>query len=50
MNPVLETLFKHKSIIKYKDQPLEDEKLHYIINTDIHINIIPIFGFKYNPN
>ena len=31
MNPVLESLFKHKSIRKYKDQPLEDEKLQYII-------------------
>ena len=32
MNPVLECLFNHKSIRKYKDQPLEDEKLQYIIN------------------
>ena len=32
MNPVLECLFNHKSIRKYKDQPIEDEKLHYIIN------------------
>ena len=31
MNPVLECLFKHKSIRKYKDQPLEDEKLQLII-------------------
>ena len=31
MNPVLECLFKHKSIRKYKDQPLEEEKLKYII-------------------
>ena len=31
MNPVLESLFKHKSIRKYKDQPLEDEKLQLII-------------------
>ena len=31
MNPVLETLFKHRSIRKYKNQPLEDEKLQYII-------------------
>ena len=31
MNPVLETIFKHRSIRKYKDQPLEDEKLNYII-------------------
>ena len=31
MNPVLECLYKHKSIRKYKDQPLEDEKLQYII-------------------
>eukprot|EP00833_Pecoramyces_ruminatium_P017100 jgi/Orpsp1_1/1191132/evm.model.d7180000083670.1 len=31
MNPVLESLFKHKSIRKYKDQPLEDEKLNLII-------------------
>jgi FMN reductase [NAD(P)H] len=31
MNPVLESLFKHKSIRKYKNQPLEDEKLQLII-------------------
>jgi len=31
MNPVLELLFKHKSIRKYKNQPLEDEKLQLII-------------------
>jgi FMN reductase [NAD(P)H] len=31
MNPVLESLFKHQSIRKYKDQPLEDEKLQLII-------------------
>ena len=31
MNPILESLFKHKSIRKYKDQPLEDEKLQLII-------------------
>ena len=31
MNPVLECLFKHKSIRKYKNQPLEDEKLQLII-------------------
>ena len=31
MNPVLESLFKHKSIRKYKSQPLEDEKLQLII-------------------
>ena len=31
MNPVLESLFKHKSIRKYKNQPLEDEKLNLII-------------------
>ena len=31
MNPVLECLYKHKSIRKYKDQPIEDEKLQYII-------------------
>ena len=31
MNPVLECLFKHKSIRKYKKQPLEDEKLQLII-------------------
>ena len=31
MNPVLESLFKHRSIRKYKNQPLEDEKLQYII-------------------
>ena len=31
MNPTLELLFKHKSIRKYKNQPLEDEKLHLII-------------------
>ncbi len=27
MNPVLESLFKHKSIRKYKNQPLDEEKL-----------------------
>jgi FMN reductase [NAD(P)H] len=32
MNPVLECLLNHKSIRKYKDQPIEDEKLNYIIN------------------
>ncbi len=32
MNPVLECLFNHKSIRKYKDQPIEDEKLIFIIN------------------
>ena len=32
MNPVLECLFNHKSIRKYKDQPIEDEKLNNIIN------------------
>ena len=31
MNPVLESLFKHKSVRKYKNQPLEDEKLQLII-------------------
>ena len=31
MNPVLESLFKHKSIRKYKNQPLEEEKLSLII-------------------
>ena len=31
MNPVLESLFKHKSIRKYKSQPLDDEKLQLII-------------------
>ena len=31
MNPVLECLYNHKSIRKYKNQPLEDEKLQYII-------------------
>ena len=31
MNPVLESLFKHQSIRKYKEQPLEDEKLQLII-------------------
>ena len=31
MNPVLESLFKHKSIRKYKNKPLEDEKLGLIV-------------------
>ena len=31
MNPVLECLFKHKSIRKYKNQPLEEEKLQLIL-------------------
>jgi len=31
MNPVLESLFKHQSIRKYKNQPLEQEKLDLII-------------------
>ena len=31
MNPVLECLYKHRSIRKYKEQPLEEEKLQYII-------------------
>ena len=31
MNPVLESLFKHRSIRKYKNKPLEDEKLQLII-------------------
>ena len=31
MNPVLESLFKHRSIRKYKNQPLENEKLELII-------------------
>ena len=31
MNPVLESLLKHKSVRKYKNQPLEEEKLQLII-------------------
>ena len=31
MNPILESLFKHRSIRKYKNQPLEKEKLELII-------------------
>jgi len=31
MNPVLESIFKHQSIRKYKNQPLEDEKLQLIL-------------------
>jgi len=31
MNPVLESLFKHQSIRKYKDQPIEQEKLDLIV-------------------
>jgi FMN reductase [NAD(P)H] len=31
MNPVLECLFKHRSIRRYKNQPVEDEKLQLII-------------------
>ena len=31
MNPVLECLFNHKSIRKYKNLPLEDEKLQLIV-------------------
>ena len=31
MNPVLESLFKHRSIRKYKNQPLEEEKFQLII-------------------
>ena len=31
MNSVLETLFKHKSIRKYKNKPLEEEKLQLIL-------------------
>ena len=31
MNLVLESVFKHKSIRKYKNQPLEDEKLQLTI-------------------
>ena len=31
MNPVLDLIYKHKSIRKYKNQPIEDEKLHAII-------------------
>ena len=31
MNPVIESLLKHKSVRKYKNQPLEDEKLQLII-------------------
>ena len=31
MNPVLECLFKHRSIRRYKDQPVEDEKIQLII-------------------
>ena len=31
MNPVIECLLKHKSIRKYKDKPVEQEKLDLII-------------------
>ena len=31
MNPVIESLFKHRSIRKYKNKPLEDEKLKLIV-------------------
>ncbi|ORX53767.1 nitro/flavin reductase [Piromyces finnis] len=31
MNPVIESLLKHQSIRKYKNQPIEDEKLDLII-------------------
>ena len=31
MNPVLESLFKHRSIRKYKNKPIENEKLETII-------------------
>jgi FMN reductase [NAD(P)H] len=31
MNQVLDTIFKHRSIRKYKNQPLEEEKLQLII-------------------
>ena len=31
MNPVLESLFKHRSIRKYQNKPLEDEKLGLIV-------------------
>lgn len=31
MNPVIETLLKHKSIRKYKDKEVEDEKLDLIV-------------------
>ena len=31
MNPVLDTIFNHRSIRKYKNQPLEEEKLQLII-------------------
>ena len=31
MNPVLESLFKHRSIRKYKNQPIEDKKLSLIV-------------------
>jgi FMN reductase [NAD(P)H] len=31
MNPLLDSIFKHKSIRKYKNQPLEKEKLELII-------------------
>ena len=33
MNPVLESLFKHQSIRKYKNQPLEQEKLDLIMKS-----------------
>lgn len=33
MNPVIESLLKHKSIRKYKNQPIEDEKLELIIKS-----------------
>ena len=31
MNPVLESLFKHRSIRRYKDQPVEEEKIQLIV-------------------
>ena len=33
MNPLLSSIFKHKSIRKYKNQPLEKEKLELIIKS-----------------
>jgi len=31
MNPVIETLLKHRSIRRYKDKDVEDEKLDLIV-------------------
>ena len=31
MNPVLDSLYKHRSIRSYKNKPIEEEKLQYII-------------------